>query len=99
MPHEYTFTYDSDRIAELYSCDECIRITVTVHYGIDSNSRGQGYPVNTRIVDLESMDRPDLPLMNLKDSDIDFASELIGAVDRHEVEMFSQAYEREVSRG
>jgi hypothetical protein len=99
MGYEYTFVYESDRIAELTERESCVQVAVTVTYETDSasnydtplgSSPKQLAVGDVTIVDLYAVDCP-LNLMNIKNEDFYFSRELFKQIDRHESELLEHA--------
>jgi hypothetical protein len=99
MGYEYTFVYDSDRIAELTNIESCAQVAVTVTYEADlgsaydtpfGSSPKQLAVDNVKIVDLYAVACP-LNLMKVMGEDPDFARELLKQIDRHESELLDHA--------
>jgi hypothetical protein len=84
MSYEYTFVYESDRIAELTERESCVQIAVTVTYEADlgsaydtplGSSPKQLALGDVTIIDLYAVACP-LNLMNVKDEDPAFCTRI-----------------------
>lgn len=98
----YSFTYESDRLAELQGLESCPRVTVSVSYTVYKThaydtpfgpSPTQPAVGFSCVTDLYCEGLPLTPsdLLRLRDADDDFATEVIRQVDEHELDLLEHA--------
>jgi hypothetical protein len=98
MSYEYTFTYDSERLAELLEREDCPRVRVTAQYIIYRNANGAECVGRQVILSAESPDLPSIDILGTRSEDDALAFELLKELESREAELIEHAYAKESAR-